>query len=312
MVVDLVVSLEQSTFIKGRQILDGPLILSKLLAYYKKCNKKLMVFKVDFEKAYDSLSWDYLLEIMRKMGFSDVWCAWIRAALESSRASVLVNGSPTHEFEVQRGLRQGDPLSPFLFVIAMEGFHVGLLEASRVGAFNGVKIGSSELEISHLLYADDDVIVCDWSLQNAMKIVNMLPVFYMASGLKINLLKSKLTGVGVEFDRVTEVAQMLGCSVAQMPFMYLGVMVGGNMNRINLWNPLIDRFLERLAKWKAKLLSMGGRLTLVKAVLGSLAIYHMSIFKVPLMVLKRLEAIRARFFWGADVGEKKIQWIAWN
>jgi len=298
MVIDSVVSSEQSAFIKGRQILDGPLILSEVLAHYKNCKKSLMIFKVDFEKAYDSLSWEYLLEVMRKMGFSDVWCAWIRAALQSSRASVLVNGSPTTEFEVQRGLRQGDPLSPFLFVIAMEGLHVGMMEASRVGAFNGVKIGKTDLEISHLLYADDAVIICDWSVQNARKILNILQVFYLASGLKINLVKRKLIGVGVQFNTVSEVAQLLGCSAVQTPFMYLGVMVGGNMNRIDLWKTMMDRFVERLARWKVKLLSMGGRLTLVKAVLGSISIYHMSIYKVPLTVLKRLEALRARFFLG--------------
>ena len=161
-VIGTVVSVEQSAFIKGRQILDGPTMLSEIMAHYKATSRKLMVFKVDFEKAYDSLSWDYLYEIMRKMGFSNNWVAWIRAAMSSSWSSVLLNGSPTEEFQVQRGLRQGDPLSPFLFVLAMEGFHVALEEAARAGAFRGVNVGTNGLHVSHFLYADDAVLLCEW------------------------------------------------------------------------------------------------------------------------------------------------------
>ena len=83
------------------------MMLSEIMGHYKAVRRKLMVFKVDFEKAYDSLSWEYLFEVMKKMGFSNNWVAWIRATLVSSWSSVLLNGSPTEEFQVQRGLRQG-------------------------------------------------------------------------------------------------------------------------------------------------------------------------------------------------------------
>ncbi|KAL4579128.1 hypothetical protein LXL04_015264 [Taraxacum kok-saghyz] len=173
-------------------------------------------------------------------------------------------------------------------------------------------IGSSDLHVSHFLYADDAILLCDWDVENARRIVRMLRVFQLASGLKINLIKSKLIGVGVAFERVQEVAAMLGCNALKLPFIYLGVPVGCNMNRIMSWKPMVDKFVMKLSNWKAKLLSFGGRLTLVKAVLGGLAIYYMSIYKAPVAVLKVLEAIRARFFWGAEVGERKIQWVAWN
>ena len=110
------VSVEQSGFIKGRQILDGPLILNEVMDWYKRRKKKLLVFKVDFEKAYDSLRWDFLDLVLEKIGFGSKWRGWITGCLENSTASVLVNGSPTREFEICRGLRQGDPLSPFLYL----------------------------------------------------------------------------------------------------------------------------------------------------------------------------------------------------
>ncbi|GJX46034.1 RNA-directed DNA polymerase, eukaryota [Tanacetum coccineum] len=275
-VIDSIVSPEQSAFIKGKHILDGPMML-----------------------------------IMNKMGFTLNWFAWVKATLTSSRASMLLNGALTEEFDVQRGLRQGDPLSPFLFVLAMEGFHVGISKAYRAGVFQGVSIGSSDIRISHLLYADDAILLCDCGVQNARQIIRMLWVFQLASGLKINLNKSKLIGIGVGLIEVQQVAKMIGCCAVRLPFIYLGVPMGCNMNRIDSWKPMIDKFNKKLSCWKAKLLSIGGQVTLLKSVMGSLAIYYMSIYKVPATVLKLLESLRARF-WGADLGERKLHWIAWN
>ncbi|GJZ09996.1 RNA-directed DNA polymerase, eukaryota, reverse transcriptase zinc-binding domain protein [Tanacetum coccineum] len=112
-VINKIVSHEQSTFIAGRHILDGPLILSEIVELFKEKKKKLIIFKVDFEKAFDSVSWKYLDFVLLYLGFSSKWRSWIRACLSSSRASVLVNGSPTWEFPIKRGLRKGDLLSPF-------------------------------------------------------------------------------------------------------------------------------------------------------------------------------------------------------
>ncbi|GKF38472.1 RNA-directed DNA polymerase, eukaryota, reverse transcriptase zinc-binding domain protein, partial [Tanacetum coccineum] len=94
-VIDKIVSKEQSAFIAGRQILDGPVILSEIIEWYKKRKKKLLIFKVDFEKAFDSISWNYLIHILDSFGFDNKWCSWIKACLNSSRASILINGSPT-------------------------------------------------------------------------------------------------------------------------------------------------------------------------------------------------------------------------
>ena len=116
--VHKLVSPEQSAFISGRQIVDGPLMLSEIMDWYKKKKRKLMVFKVDFEKAYDSVSWKYLDHVLSQFGFGSKWRGWIRECLHSARTSILVNGSPTSEFSLKRGLRQGDPLSPFLFILS--------------------------------------------------------------------------------------------------------------------------------------------------------------------------------------------------
>nr|GEW04179.1 zinc finger, CCHC-type [Tanacetum cinerariifolium] len=133
-----------------------------------------------------------------------------------------------------------------------------------------------------------------------------------ASGLHINMFKSKIMGIAVDGDKVDQVAHRIGCGILEVPFTYLGSKVGGCMSRIQNWSDVVENMSSRLSKWKMKTLSIGGRLTLINAVLGAMPIYHMFIFKVPLGVLKRMESIRCRFFNGADLDSNKAVWVNWN
>ncbi|GJV46735.1 putative RNA-directed DNA polymerase, eukaryota, reverse transcriptase zinc-binding domain protein, partial [Tanacetum coccineum] len=307
-VVDKLINHEKSTFIKSRQILDGPLILSEAIDWYKKRKKKMLLFKVDFEKAFDSVSWRYLDYMLCKLGFGLSWRSWIKACLESSRTSILINGSPTSEFNVRRGLRQGDPLSPFLFIIIMEGLHVALTDSVRSGLIRGINFGSPDLNLSHLFFADDVIITTDWNVHDLDNVIRIFQVFFLASGLKINIHKSSIYGIGVASDDVQIMAANTGCSAGTLPLTYLGLPIGSNMSLIVNWKPLVDKFRLKLSSWKANLLSYGGRLTLIKVVLGSLGIYFFSLFKAPVAVLKALESARASFFWGGSTDSKKLSW----
>ncbi|GJT61670.1 putative RNA-directed DNA polymerase, eukaryota, reverse transcriptase zinc-binding domain protein, partial [Tanacetum coccineum] len=205
-VIDSVVSMEQTAFIKGRQILDGPMMVNEIIGWYKKKKKRAMILKVDFEKSFDSLSWEFLDRTMEFMCFPKKWRDWIHACLHSARASILINGSPTKEFRLDRGLRQGDPLSPFLFIISMEGLHVAIEDAKNAGLFHGLRIGNDCLHLSHLLYADDVMFMGEWSHSNVQNLLMILHYFFMSLGLKINLHKSNIYVIEVTTNDVSSLA----------------------------------------------------------------------------------------------------------
>ncbi|XP_024640724.1 uncharacterized protein [Medicago truncatula] len=221
------------------------------------------------------------------MGFPTLWRKWIKDCVGTATASVLVNGSPTDEFSLHRGLRQGDPLSPFLFLLAAEGFHVLMEALVANNLFNGFKVGGSDaVGVSHLQFADDTLILCDKSWANIRALRAILLLFQELSGLKVNFSKSLLVGVNVHGSWLAEAATALNCKVGSIPFVYLGLPIGGNASRMEFWKPLINRINSRLSSWKSKFLSLGGRLVLLKSVLSSLPVYALSFFKAPSAALR--------------------------
>nr|GEX85715.1 RNA-directed DNA polymerase, eukaryota, reverse transcriptase zinc-binding domain protein [Tanacetum cinerariifolium] len=305
-----------------------------------------MSYCIGFAKAYDSVRWDYLLDVLEAFGFGNIWCKWIRGTFSSAKALVLVNGSPTIEFPFHCGLKQGDPFSPYLFILIMKSLNMSFARAIDEGVFKSVHLyGSTSIShlfyaddvmfigewsddnfkgvfkgvhlhgstsISHLFYADDVMFIGEWSDDNLKYIINILQCFFLTSGLKINIKKSQVLGMGVPSSIVMQATSSIGCGVLHKQFRYLGVMVGECMSRHNAWASTVDKLKSRLSKWIVKTLSIGGRLTLLKTVLGASPLYNMSIFKVPKGILNSMEAIRIKFFNGMEPSTNKITWASWN
>ncbi|KAJ0853618.1 putative RNA-directed DNA polymerase [Helianthus annuus] len=307
-----VISESQTAFLKDRYILDGPLILNEVIAWLKRRSKKAFLLKIDFEKAYDNVNWGFLISILEQMGFPNRWCVWIMGILQSARSSTLVNGSPTFEFKCQKGLRQGDPLSPFLFLVVMEALSCVLNKARAIGEFQGVRLDIDGTVISHLFYADDALILGEWSDSNVIKVARILRCFYICSGLRININKSNLYGIGTSDSETNNTALVLGCKRGDFPFDYLGIRVGANMNRCCNWKKVVEVFEARLALWKAKLLSIGGRVILIKAVLESIPIYYFSLYKAPGKIIDYLERLMKKFLWSGMSDNNKIHWVKWS
>ncbi|GAU51462.1 hypothetical protein TSUD_413600, partial [Trifolium subterraneum] len=168
----------QTAFVKDRQILDGILIANEVVDEARKLKKELLLFKVDFEKAYDSVDWSYLDTVMRKMSFPTLWRKWIAECVGTVTASVLVNGSPTVEFPMERGLRQGDLLSPFLFLLAAEGLSVMMRAMVQSNLFSGYSIGAENpTVVSHLQFADDTLLLGVKSWANVRALRGVLVLF---------------------------------------------------------------------------------------------------------------------------------------
>ncbi|GKA30636.1 RNA-directed DNA polymerase, eukaryota [Tanacetum coccineum] len=244
-----------------------------------------------------------LARVMRFMGFSVKWIKWISGCLLSATSSILINGSPTREFNIHRGLRQGDPLSPFLFIIAMEGLHVAVEDAMAAGLYRGFKVNT--LNHSHFFFADDALFIGDCSRANIKSLASILECFHRVSGLKINFHKSNLFGVGVPFEEVELFASITGCNTLESPFSYLGLPIDCNMALVKSWDPIIDKFSKRLSKWKASLLSIGGRSTLIFSVLGAIALWArliVSIHGIIEDVSSFFSHVRNQGVWGRIVG----------
>jgi len=197
-VVGSVVLEVQSAFVKNRQILDGILIANEVVDEARKSKKDLLLFKVDFEKVYDFVDWGYLDKVMGSMSFPTLWRKWIKECVCTSTASVLVNGSPTDEFPLERGLHQGDPLSPFLFLLAAEGLNVLMQSLVEAGIYTGYSVGRVALVVvSHLQFVDDTLLIGNKSWGNVRAMRAGLVLFEAMSGLKVNFHKSSLVGVNI-------------------------------------------------------------------------------------------------------------------
>ncbi|MCH99250.1 RNA-directed DNA polymerase (Reverse transcriptase), partial [Trifolium medium] len=251
-VMDSVIASNQSAFLKGRNLVDGVLVVNEVVDLAKRTGKECLIFKVDFEKAYDSVDWGFLEYMLFRVGFCDKWIGWMRECVFGGNFSVLVNGCPTEEININRGLKQGDPLAPFLFLLVVEGFGGAMRKAVDIGVFKGFPIRGGGLSISHLQYADDTLCIGEASVENLWAIKAILRGFELASGLRVNFWKSSLMGIHVSQNFMDMACMFLNCREGRVPFKYLGLPVGANPRRLATWEPLLESLRNKLNSWGNK------------------------------------------------------------
>ena len=281
-----IISPTQNAFVKGRQISDSILIANECIDSRLQAAIPGVLCKLDVEKAYDHVNWEFLLYLLDRCGFSEKWRQWIHFCISTVRFSILINGSPKGFFGSTRGIRQWDTLSPLFFVLITEALSRMMTRAAEKGLLSGFQVGSLDnglLHISHLLFADDTLIFSDANPDHIFHIWLLFTWFEAVSGLKINLCKSEMMPVGHVPD-LDSLVEIMGCKTAQLPVNYLGLPLGAKFKSKAIWDPILEKMERKLASWKRMYLSKGGRLTLIKSTLSNLPTYFLSLFPIPVAV----------------------------
>lgn len=311
-----IVSETQGAFVSGRIISDNILIAHEMI-HGLRTNTKVaegwMAIKTDMSKAYDRVEWNFLEVLLERMGFDRIWVRWIMACVTSVSFSVLLNGNSHGHFKPERGIRQGDPLSPFLFILCAEALVSCLNSAEAAGRLHGIKLTEHCPSIHHLLFADDSLLLCKANVEEAQEILNCIRLYGDASGQRVNQMKSSVI-FGSLVPEVTkiEIKEVLGIEAEGGEGSYLGLPECFSGSKRKLLSFIREKLHGRLQGWFSKSLSQGGKEIMLKSVAMALPVFAMFCFKLPKDVCEKLTSAMVEFWWSSGNNRKKISWIAWK
>lgn len=241
-------------------------------------------------KAYDNVKWDFLFDVLRAMAFPTRLINWIKAWVTSASFSICINGSLHGYFQGAKGLRQGDPMSPYLFVIVMEVLARILNEKSLDHQFK-FHWTCGKNKIVNLCFADDLMIFCKGHVQSVELIKQGLIEFQVLSGLTPNPNKSHIFFFGCDHHLRRSILEVTQFQEGKLPIRYLGVpLITTKLKAVDCTS-LITRITNRIKSWTNKVLSFAGRAQLISLVLFSMQVYCSSLFIIPKKVIKEVEAL---------------------
>ncbi|XP_074288026.1 uncharacterized protein LOC141613185 [Silene latifolia] len=310
-----IVSENQSAFTPGRMISDNVLIAFELFHYMKNSRSAegFMAIKLDMAKAYDRIEWEFLERVLIVMGFDSNWIARVMACVTTVSFSVLINGTPSRQFTPSRGLRQGDPLSPYLFILCAEVLSWLMRRAVENNSLHGIRIVPRAPFVSHLLFADDSIFFVKATVEEADVVTSILRRYESALGQLVSLDKITVSfSKGIPIQRRSNLAARLCISEVDEHTRYLGLPTVVGRSKKALTDILRDKLSKRLTGWRGKILSRAGKEVLIKVVANSLSTYVMSIFKIPANFCDELRSLISRFWWGHEEGKRGISWVAWQ
>lgn len=305
-VLETIVDKAQSAFIEGRLISDNIHLAEQFLHQYERKNvSPRCLLKIDIRKAYDSVDWGFIDAVMRGLNFPDHFCGWIRECVTSPHYTITLNGEVCGFLPGLQGLRQGDPLSPYLFVLSIE--YLSRLFKARVddSEFNH-RPKCAKHNITHLAFADDLMLMARGDPISVEILAAILDEFGAASGLHANRLKSSLFLTGVGGAERVAIEHALGFAVGSFPFRYLGIPLAASRLKGVDYAPLIEKISDLVKTWTSLTLSYAGRLELIRSVIQGVSCYWISIFPIPAIVIDRIEGICRAFLWGSRMG--RVSW----
>lgn len=306
-----VISNTQSAFIPGRLLLENVLMATELVQGYnwKNITKRSML-KVDLKKAFDSLNWSFIISILQALRLPPNFINLISQCITTTRFSVAVNGELGGYFRDTKGLRQGDPLSPYLFVLAMEVLAQMLNSSFNTGLI-GYHPAALNPPITHLAFADDVMIFFDGQVNSLQNISLTLDRFSAWSGLSMNRSKTELFVAGLSQLETNDLSA-LGFSLGSLPIRYLGLPLMHRKLQICDYRPLIDQLKAKFTSWTARALSFAGRRELLSSVIHGTITFWFSTFLLPKGCIKSIESLCCRFLWNGNISERALAKVAWK
>jgi hypothetical protein len=264
-------------------------------------------------KAYDRVEWSFLEAVMFKLGFAPAWIKMVMACVKTVNYSVVVNANVVGNIFPSRGLRQGDPISPYLFIICAEVFSSLSQNAQMNGFISGVPTSKKGPKITHLFFADDSLVFCKANRVEWRRLLNIIATYERGSGQKINLLKTAVFfSRNTCFSRRKEILESSGLEEANMYDSYLGLPTLVGKNRNHAFKEIKERVIWKLNNWKSKLLTLAGKEVLLKAVVQAIPTYSMSVFLLPASLCKELNQLMQFFWWGHLNNGSQIHWMSWS
>ncbi|KAG8100647.1 hypothetical protein GUJ93_ZPchr0013g35164 [Zizania palustris] len=301
----------QYGFVKGRSIQD---CLAWTFEYTHQCHcskDPVALLKLDFEKAFDTVEHSTILLMLSHLGFPSCWIRWISSLLLSAHSAVVLNGIIGKFFTCKRGVRQGDPLSPLLFIIASDLLQYVLNEAAARGVVKAPPCHHLD-DFPIVQYVDDTIVFLEATQWNVFALKALLNSFSASTGLKINFDKSCLVPINMERLEAESLAHTFGCGLGSFPFTYLGLPLGIRRPRFQDFTSLISKMEQRLVA-TSYWLSFAGRLQIINAVLSALPTYTMCMFHLPVKVVSLIDRIRRQCLWrGSSIQNPKLPLVAWR
>ena len=280
---------------------------------YKLGTHGFMALKLDMSKAYDQVEWYFLEELIRKMGFNERWINHIMGCVKIVSYFVLVNGEPCGMIHPIRGIKRGDLLSPFLFLLCTEGLNEMVKSAERHGDIHGFSLCRRGPKPMHLLFADNSLPFCKANMEKCENVLAILNMYEEASRQKVNRSKAFLffsKSIPSEGKHGIKVALAVPKIMQYERYLVLPSFVGGE-KKSNL-SYIKERVWRKLQGWEGKLLSQARREVLLNSVIQAIPTYTMGYFKLPLGLCNGIEALIKKFWWGQRGNYKKVHWVKWE